>query len=151
MFRIPSVILLKGCFYKINIDNQSMCRRMRIYSTHFFCLHYSLIIVMKHFPKMYLDDKLIQMLEVLILCLLISNIIIYFKQFKYFFLTEILNVKNGKFTITIKSNHLECRRTIFFARHSVCIRNHHCSSCRTIMLRIGCHVDYLYLHRPVFN
>lgn len=84
VFRIPSVILLIGCFYKINIDNQSMCRRMRIYSTHFFCLHYSLIIVMQHLPKMYLDDKLIQMLEVLILCLLISNIIIYFKQFKYF-------------------------------------------------------------------
>ena len=32
----------------------------------------------------YLDNKLIQMLEVLILCLLISNIIIYFKQFMYF-------------------------------------------------------------------
>lgn len=84
VFRIPSVILFIGCFYRINIDNQSMCRRMRIYSTHFFCLHYSLIIVMQHLPKMYLDDKLIQMLEVLILCLLISNIIIYFKQFKYF-------------------------------------------------------------------
>lgn len=84
VFRIPSVILLIGCFYKINIDNQSICRRICIYSTHFFCLHYSLIIVMQHLPKMYLDDKLIQMLEVLILCLLISNIIIYFKQFKYF-------------------------------------------------------------------
>lgn len=82
LFRIPAVIFLICCFGKIEISNQVLCKKLRIYSTHFFCLHYSLIIVMQHFPEIYFDNKVILGVEVLLLCFFISNIIISLSKFK---------------------------------------------------------------------
>lgn len=82
LFRIPTVLCIIFSFWKINIRNMELCKKMRIYSIHFFCLHYSIIVCLQQFPSLYFDNVIFLGFETIILCYMISNLIIYAKQLK---------------------------------------------------------------------
>lgn len=84
IFRIPSALYIIFVFWKLRIQNKNACKRMRIYSTHFFCLHFSIIVLLKRLPNIYFDNIIILGLETLIICFIISNVLLYLMRFKYF-------------------------------------------------------------------
>ena len=83
IFRIPSVLFIIYVYWKIRIQNENVCKRMRIYSTHFFCLHFSIIVVLKRFHDVYFDSKIMLGLETMVLCFIISNLLLYLMRHKY--------------------------------------------------------------------
>ena len=79
---IPASIAILSIAQNIKLNKSAeIYRRLRTYSTHFFCLHFTLIFIVKYF---FHDQILLVFLLTLLICWLISECIIWLMSKPYF-------------------------------------------------------------------
>lgn len=86
LFRIISVLSLIFIAYHIKVDNISVCRRLRTYSIHFFCIHYSVMWVLElrvlnHISFIH-EQRLVLYVATILICWAASETIIRLRDHK---------------------------------------------------------------------
>lgn len=89
VFRIFSVFFIIILAFKLEIGHSQICKRLRIYSIHFFCIHYSLIQVLlslsHHFGSGYLsENRWVLYILTLMICWCLSETMIRLKDIRGF-------------------------------------------------------------------
>ena len=87
LFRIVSVVSVVIPAFNLKMGHTEICKRLRIYSIHFFCLHYSFLAglggVLRKLDMEYLTgNKILLYLFTLFVCWCISEAIIHLKDMK---------------------------------------------------------------------
>lgn len=80
IFRIISVLFIIEGFSRYNIADLKSCRNMRIFSTHLFCMHFSLVAFLQHFIG---EHEVIITLLVISICFILSLVIQKLEKNKY--------------------------------------------------------------------
>lgn len=83
LFLIVTVLSIIFMSYHIKIDNLALCKRLRTYSIHFFCIHYSLLWLLGHIHILS-DNRFIRYFAAIVICWLASEVIMFLQQRKYF-------------------------------------------------------------------
>lgn len=80
LFRIISVLFIVEGFSRYKITDLKKCRNMRIFSTHLFCMHFSLVAFLQHFLG---EHEVIITLLVISICFILSLVIQKLEKYKY--------------------------------------------------------------------